>query len=70
MNLGRWCVTRDTGKIGGGVGGKTESYFNVFVCKTLNEYFFNFSKQYFKKLLLWLRAKLTEHRGAWETRDR
>lgn len=70
MNLGRWCVTSDTEEIGGGVVGMTESYFSVFMCKTLYEYFFNFSKQYFKKLLLWLRSKLTEHRGDRETRGR
>lgn len=31
--------------------GRTESYFIVFTCKILDEYFFNCSKQYLKKLL-------------------
>lgn len=52
MNLGRWCVTSNTEEIGGRVVGMTESYFSVFMCKTLDEYFFNFSKHYFKKLQL------------------
>lgn len=68
MNLGRWCVTSNTEEIGGGAVEMTESYFSVFMCKTLDEYFFNFSKHYFKKLQLWLRSKLTEHRGDQETR--
>lgn len=54
---------------GAGVVGKTESYFSVFVCKILDDYFFNFSKQYSKKLL-WLRSMLTGQHGDRETRSR